>query len=108
METNWLWRGVDQDGIESFIAQDQWNAHVAKRIEIADALDLVVSAMTDPESVELDRNRADERQRYFRISTVSAKPARSGYNLRVSVKYVAQGNDVWFKFFQSCWFERAK
>ena len=51
MDTTWLWRGVDRDGIESFIAENQWNAHVAKRIEIADAFDLVVRAMTEPESV---------------------------------------------------------
>jgi hypothetical protein len=108
MQTGWLWRGVDQEGIESFITRDQWNTHVAKRVEIADALDLTIRAMTKPESVEPDQNRRDEASRHFRLLTVSAAGIRPSYNLRVSVKYVRQSDGAWFKFYQSCWFQRAK
>ncbi len=108
MSTTFLWQGVDQEGIESFISRDQWNMHLAKRIEIADAFDLTVRAMTQPESVEPDKQRADEPSRYFRLLTVSATDRRPGYRLRVSVKFVRQPSGDWFKFYQSCWFERAK
>ena len=108
MQTGWLWCGIDQEEIESFIAHDQWSTHLAKRVETADALDLTIRAMTKPESVEPDQNRPDEPSRYFRLLTVSAADIRSGYNLRVSVKYVRQPNGAWFKFYRSCWFERVK
>lgn len=108
MPPDFLWRGVDQAGIESFIARDQWNAHLDKRIEIIDALDLTIRAMTNPESVEPDKRRPDERSRYFRLLTVSATNARPGYTLIVSVKYVQQPGGAWFKFYQSCWFERTE
>lgn len=108
MPTDWLWRGKDREGIESFIAREQWNVHQAKRVEIADALPLTIQAMTQPESVELDKHRVDETSRYFRIVSVAAYDLRPGYNLWVSVKYVRQPDGTWFKFYQSCWFERAK
>ncbi len=31
-----------------------------------------------------------------------------GYQLRVSVKYVRQATGEWIKFYQSCWYERAR
>ena len=108
MQTDLLWHGTDQEGIESFIAQDQWNNHVAKRTEIADALDLVIRAIVNPERVEPDKNRPDEASRYFRLLIVSAGDIRAGYELRVSVKYVQQATGHWSKFYQSCWFERIK
>ena len=108
MQTDLLWHGTDREGIESFIARDQWNKHVVKRAEIADAVDLVIRAMTGPERVEPDKNRRDEASRYFRLLIVSAGDLRPGYNLRVSVKYVEQTAGLWLKFYQSCWFERAK
>ena len=108
MAADFLWQGTDEDGTESFIAQDQWNIHIAKRIEIADALGLTIRAMTKPESIEPDSNRSDEASRYFRLLTVSAQDTRPSYYLHVSVKYVCQTSGAWFKFYQSCWFERVK
>ncbi len=107
-ETDYLWHGTDAEGVQSFIAHDQWHTHILKRVEITDAIDLTVRAITQPQSTEPDRNRPDETTRYFRILTISAQEKRPGYDLRVSVKYVRQPNGAWFKFFQSCWFERKK
>ena len=108
MPTDWLWHGRDSEGIESFIAREQWNAHAVKRIEITDALTLTIRAMSQPELVEPDKNRPDETSRYFRLLAVSAENIRPGYSLRVSVKYVRQPDGAWHKFYQSCWFERIK
>ncbi|MBI3740409.1 MAG: hypothetical protein HY257_01465 [Chloroflexi bacterium] len=108
MASPYLWRGTDKEGVECFIAREQWNAHVVKRPEITDAFDLTVRAMQSPDRVELDPNREDEASRYFRLLVISAEELRVGYELRVSVKYVLQNNGAWFMFFQSCWFERAR
>lgn len=78
-QTNWLWQGVDQDGIPSFIAREQWEAYVTKRPEIAQALDLTIVAMSQPAIAEPDKHRRDETFRYFRILTIAAEKIRRGY-----------------------------
>lgn len=108
MPADWLWQGINSDGTASFIAQEQWEIHVRKRPEIRDAFDLTVQAMSHPDKVEPDKHRRDEASRYFRLLMISAENIRPGYCLRVSVKYVLQPNGAWYKFYQSCWFERIK
>ncbi len=108
MHIQFLWRGRDAEGIACFIAKEQWEVHVAKRIEIADALELTIRAMVSPDLIQEDKNRPDERSRYFRILIVSAHEKHPGYDLHVSVKYVRQPTGAWFKFYQSCWFQRSK
>lgn len=108
MPADWLWQGINGEGITSFIAQEQWEKHVRKRPEIRNAFDLTVQAMLRPDKVEPDKHRQDEASRYFRLLTISAENIRSGYCLRVSVKYVQQPDGAWHKFYQSCWFERIK
>ena len=51
------------------MSRRQWQDHVAKRPEIADALELTKAAMTTAVSVEPDRHRpVDEEGRYFASS----------------------------------------
>ena len=107
-DRDFIWQGRDADGINSRIARDQWEQHVAKRPEIAPALTLTIRIMQSPTTVELDRQRPDEAQRYFRLLAASADELRMGYRLKVSVKYVQQPTGEWLKFFQSCWFERQR
>jgi hypothetical protein len=108
MADEYIWQGTDAEGTPSFIARAQRESHVAKRIEIRQALELAIHAIISPELIETDRNRPDEDSRYFRLLSVSADSLRRGYVLRVSVKYVRQPNTAWHKFYQSCWFERKK
>jgi hypothetical protein len=107
-EPDYIWQGRDREGIDSRIAREQWESHVAKRKEIEPALDLTIRTMIAPETVEPDRQRPDEAKRYFRLLTASADELRPGYRLKVSVKYVLQTLGEWVKFFQSCWFERKR
>ena len=104
-----IWQGVNNEGVTCCIARDhQWERHVAKRPEIADALELTVRAMVAPETVEPDKKHpVDEPRRKFRVLFVKAEGKRKGYRLRVSVKYVRQPSGEWVKFYQSCWFVRA-
>jgi hypothetical protein len=108
MSQDYLGEGVDSDGINSAISRNQWAQHVTKRVEIASALDLRIRAMIRPDRKLPDRNRTDEKQRYFRLLVISADELRQGYNLIVSVKYLLQQDDAWLKLYQSCWFERTK
>ncbi len=104
-----LWTGQDSDGIECRMSHRQWQDHVAKRPEIADALDLTKAAMTTAVSVEPDRHRpVDEEGRYFRLLRVSGQGQWSRHCLVVSVKYARQRDNRWTKFYQSCWYERKK
>jgi hypothetical protein len=104
-----LWSGQDRDRIECQISRRQWQAHVAKRPEIEDALELTKAAMTAGENVEPDRHRpADEERRYFRILRIPGQGRWFRHFLVVSVKYVRQSDDRWIKFYQSCWYERKK
>jgi len=101
-ECSWLWRDVDRNGVECCIAEDQWQRHVAKRPEIADALDLTIKAMVTPTKEEPDCHRADEPRRRFRLLAVQGKGRWSQHWLRVSVKLVRQPDGRWIKFYQSC------
>ena len=101
-----VWRGYNGDYIECQIAKEQWRSHVAKMPEIANAIELVIQAMLNPEKIELDKNRPDEPTRHFRLLTVSGLGEWEGYQLKVSVKYVRQITGDWIKFYQSCWYER--
>lgn len=76
MADEYLWQGTDANGTPSFIARAQWSSHVAKRIEIRDALELAIHAMSNPERIENDRHRPDEELRYFRLLTVTAARLR--------------------------------
>jgi hypothetical protein len=108
-ERELIWRGYNSDGVECHIAREQWESHVAKRPEIEGALDSVIQAMVRPERVEPDKHRMpDEPGRRFRMLTASGVGRWEGYELRVSVKYVRQATGEWIKFYQSCWYERAR
>ncbi len=108
MKREIIWRGYNSDNVECQIAAEQWENHVAKRPEIADALELVIHAMLNPERIEPDRNRPDEPMRCFRLLTVNGFGEWEGYWLKVSVKYVRQVTGDWIKFYQSCWYERKR
>jgi len=103
-----IWRGYNGDDVECQIAAEQWESHVAKRPEIADALELVIQAMVEPEGTEPDKNRPDEPKRRFKLLTVSGLGEWEDYQLKVSVKYVRQITGDWIKFYQSCWYERKR
>jgi len=107
-EHEWIKHGIQADGTPFRIDRNQWESHIAKRPEIAIALDLTVQAMQDTINSEPDRNRPDEPNRRFRILTVAGSGEWQGYLLRVSVKYVRQSTGEWIKFYQSCWFERGR
>lgn len=94
MAVDYLWEGIDADGIHSFVSREQWERHVNKRPEIGSAFDLTVRAMMNPDFVSPDKNRPDESQRYFRLLAVAADTQRRGYDLIVSVKYVWQPDGV--------------
>jgi len=104
----WIWQGNQPDGTAFCIAREQWELHVAKRPEIADALELTVTAMSQPQLAEPDPHRPDEEGRRFRLLSIAAKGEWHGYRLRVSIKYVRQSSGEWIKFYQSCWYERAR
>lgn len=104
----WIQHGTQPDGTVFRIARDQWERHVAKRPEIADALELTVTAIRWPERAEPDPHRPDEEARRFRLLTIAAGGEWQGYHLRVSVKYVWQPSGEWVKFYQSCWYERVR
>ncbi len=104
-----LWRGQDNEGVECQISRQQWHTHVVKRPEIADAFELTQTAMSAAESIEVDKHRSpDEIGRYFRLLRVSGRGKWSRHVLVVSVKYVRQNDHRWIKFYQSCWYERWK
>ena len=114
-----IWRGYNSDNVECQIALEQWENHVAKRPEIANALELVIQAMLNSEGIEPDKNRPDEPMRCFKLLTVSGFGEWEGYQLKVSVKYVRfahrrlrltvrQVTGDWIKFYQSCWYERKR
>lgn len=103
-----IWSGYDEDGVRCCIGRDQWMGHVAKRPEIEYALDLTIQAMVSPEAAEPDPARPDEPNRRFRLLNISATGLWEGYSLRVSVKQVRQETGEWVKFYQSCWYERAR
>ena len=103
-----IWRGYNSDNVECQIAKEQWERHVVKRPEIANALELVIQAMLNPEGIEPDKNRPDEPTRHFRLLTVNGCGEWEGYQLKVSVKYVRQVTSKWIKFYQSCWYERKR
>ena len=105
-EHEWIKRGIQLDGTSFHIARDQWESHMAKRPEIAHALDLTVQAMREAIHSEPDRNRPDDPNRRFRILTIAGIGHWQGYFLRVSVKYARQSTGEWIKFYQSCWYER--
>ena len=107
-DPDYIWQGRDQDGIDTRIAREQWEKHVAKRKEIEPALPLTIRTLVSPETVEPDHRRSDEPRRYFRLLSSAADEWRPGYRLMVSVKYVLQQMGEWIKFFQSCWFERKR
>ena len=102
-DRDFIWRGRDADDTESRSARDRWEQHVAKRKEIASALALTIRIMQSPTTIDLDRQRPDEAQRYFRWLTGPADEL-----LTVSVKHVRQQTGEWIKFFQSAWFERQR
>jgi hypothetical protein len=104
-----LWSGQDNEGIECQISRQQWHAHITKRPEIADSLELTQAAMGAAESTEVDKHRPfDEIDRFFRLLRVSGRGQWSRHVLVVSVKYVRQRDNRWIKFYQSCWYERRK
>jgi hypothetical protein len=104
-----LWSGLDTEGIECQISRKQWRAHVAKRPEIGEALELTKGAMVAPEVSEPDLRRpADESERYFRLLRMAGQGRWARHVLVVSVKYVRQSDGRWMKFYQSCWYERRK
>lgn len=107
-DQGWIREGSQPDGTRFRIARDQWEKHRAKRPEIADGLSLVAWAMKQPKTAEPDRHRPDEERRGFRLFTVAGRGKWRGYILRVSVKYVQQPSGEWIKFYQSCWYERAR
>ena len=103
-----FWKGIDTDGIECRIDESQWYSHVVKRPEIEDALELTKSAMVSARNVEVDRNRANNGGRYFRLLRVPGLGLWLRHVLVVSVKYVRQHDGRWVKFYQSCWYEHRK
>lgn len=107
-ERIWLWRGRDYEGIECRIAADQWKKHVAKRPEIADALELTKRAMENPAKEEHDPNRPDEAERCFRLLSFLGEGRWERHWLRVSVKLMRQSDGCWVKFYQSCCYERMR
>jgi hypothetical protein len=107
-EREWLFVGQGEDGTECRIGNAEWEAHCAKRPAIATALDLVITAMTAPETVLPDRQRMDEPTRQFRLHVVSGHGAWMDYSLVVAVKSVRQETGEWINFYQSCWYQRKK
>ncbi len=107
-EEEWLWQGRNHEGIECRIAADQWQRHVAKRPEIAGALELTKRAMVNPAKEEHDPHRSDEPERRFRLLSVPGEGRWNRHWLRVSVKLVRQPDGRWVKFYQSCWYERMR
>ena len=106
--SEWIRQGTQPDGTAFYIAREQWERHVARRPEIGDALELTAAAMSQSELAEPDPHRPDEERRQFRLLTLGAGREWRGYRLRVSVKYVQQPSGEWVKFYQSCWYERAR
>ncbi|RKY62337.1 MAG: hypothetical protein DRP95_01710 [Candidatus Latescibacterota bacterium] len=107
-EREWISQGTQKDGTLFRIARDQWERHVSKRPEIADALALTNRARWEASNSEPDSGRPDEPRRKFRLLSIPGSGRWQGYVLRVSVKYVKQPDGEWIKFYQSCWYERRR
>ncbi len=90
-----LWTTTDPRGSSVSLARDVWNAHVAKRSELAEYPDAARLAVEDPDAIYLDpRSSTESRHVYHYIKTDVLRGRFVGNFVVTVVKAIVEPDNV--------------